>query len=566
MELGIMINGRMLDGVTGDLKLSVTSADPYTMSQPSRAYSGTISVPRSANNDQIFKGMRHFGMIPRDYLTETWLLPGNEVTKVLNGYTAKVFIGNVQIPGDFRAKVTCKDNGYDIALSQTAVTAEQLPSRILSHADIRGAGVGGAYNVNLNRVIADSFNAPGLSVYFPHYADNMQPIIRTTYETKSMTDAYVGQAITLAFRFAMNTDAGTKYLNNDIDIMEYAVRDPASFPTLGRYDTLFCDLSIQQEVILDVSSLAGTPVSLAVRDKTHKQVVISLSPVGDLTDKAHIRYVTNTSSPQIRISGTTPYTGMYLTTLSNTLALDVHPPEDMDSEAAFRIPLKIINVSGGGNTTVNGGLGTESARELLDGFCKAMMWTYEFTIKDTGKVSLYIRDLLHTDITTAEFRKDVNGATLQDWSEFYVSTEKIEDSSGFANSINGKIGEKNVWYTVTRGMFTTRSEVFTAELPYKMDQTLPRAMFFNTRTNVVVDYFYTHNYLYNTFRKYYDLFKSGIDVTINANIPFFRFKKLYRPDGAVWLDAFKSWFYIRSVSDYSVATGDCKIKLTKLNI
>lgn len=566
MELGIQINRRMLDGVTGDLKLSVVSADPYTMSQPTRSYSGTITVPRSANNDQIFKGMRHFGMIPRDYPTETRLLPSNEVVKVLNGYTAQVFIGNVQIPGDFRASVTCKGTGYDIALSQTAVTAEQLPSRILSHADIRGAGVGGVYNVNLNRVLADSFNAPGSNIYFPYYADNMQPVIRTTYETKSMTDVYVGQAITLAFRFALNTDAGTKYLNNDIDIMEYAVRDPASFPTLGNYDTLFCYLPIQQEVILDVSSLAGPPVNLAVRDKTHKQVVISLSPIGDLTDKTHIRYVINTSNPRIRISGLTPYTGMYLTTLVNTIALDVHPPEDVDSEAAFRIPLKIISVSGGGNTTINGGLGSESARELLDGFCKAMMWTYDFSIADNGTVSIDVRDLLHADITTAGSRKGINGTTLQDWSDYYVSTEKIEDSSGFANSINGKIGERNVWYSVTRGMFTTRAEVFTAELPYKMDQTLPRALFFNTSTSVVVDYFYTNNYLYKTFQRYYDLFKSGIDVTINANIPFFQFKKLYRPDGAVWLDAFKSWFYIRSVSDFSVATGDCKIKLTKLNI
>lgn len=566
MELGIMINRRMLDGVTGDLKLTVTSADPYTMSQPTRGYSGTITVPRSANNDQIFKGMRHFGMMPRDYLTETVLLSGNEVTKVLNGYTAQVFIGNVQIPGDFRAKVTCKETGYDIALSQTTVTAEQLPSRILSHADIRGAGVGGAYNVDLNRVIADSFNTPGLDVNFPNSAGNMQPIVRTTYETKPMTDFYVGQAISLAFRFAMNTDAGTRYLNNDIDIMEYAVRDPASFPTLGSYDTLFCDLSIPREVILDVSSLAGTPVSLVVRDKTHKQAVISLSPVGSLTDKTHIRYTINTVSPRIRISGTTPYTGMYLTTLTSATALGVHPPEDIESEAAFRIPLKITGVSGGGNVTINGGLGTESARELLDGFCKAMMWTYEFSITSAGKVNLNIRDLLHADITTAGSRKGINGTTLQDWSEFYVSTEKIEDSSGFANSINGKIGEKNVWYTVTHGMFTTRAEVFTAELPYKMDQTLPRAMFFNTSTSVVMDYFSSHDYLYNTFRKYYDLFKSGIDVTIKANIPFLRFKKQYRPDGAIWLDAFKSWFYIRSVSEYSVATGDCKIKLTKLNI
>lgn len=566
MELGLMINRRMLDGVTGDLKLSVVSADPYTMSHPTRSYSGTITVPRSANNDQIFGGMRHFGMRPRDYLTETWLLPGNEVVKVLGGYVAQVFIGGVQIPGDFRAKVTCKDTGYDIALSQTSVTAEQLPSAILSHADIRGEGTGGAYNVNLNRVLADSFNAPGSNIFFPYYAENMQPVIRTTYETKSMTDAYVGQAITLAFRFALNTDAGTKYLNNDIDIMEYAVRDPASFPTLGSYDTLFCDLSIQQEVILDVSFLAGPPVSLAVRDKTHKIVVVSLSPVGDLTDKTHIRYVTNTSNPQIRISGITPYTGMYLTTLSNTIALDVHPPEDMDSEAAFRIPMKIVSVSGGGNTTINGGLGSESARELLDGFCKAMMWTYDFNIADNGTVSIYIRDIIHADVTTVGFRKAFNGTTLQDWSEYYRSTEKIEDSSGFANSINGKIGEKNVWYTVTRGMFTTRAEIFTAEIPYKMDQTLPRAMFINTSTNVVQDYFFSHAYMYNTFRKYYDLFNAGIDVTINANIPFFLFKKQYRPDGAVWLDAFKSWFYIRSVSDFSVATGDCKIKLTKLNI
>lgn len=565
MKLGIEINRRMLDGVTGDLKLSVVSADPYTMSQPTRSYSGTITVPRSANNDRIFKGIRHFGMIPRDYTTETWVTSSTSWEKIISGYTAKVFLGDVQIPGTFRAAVTCKETGYDIALSQTSITAEQLPSKILSHMDIRGAGTGGAYNVNLNKVLADAFNAPGDSIYFPYYADNMQPTIRTTYEAKPMTDVYQGQAITLAFRYALNSDAGTKYLNNDIDIMEYAVRDPASFPTLGNYDTLFCDLSIQQEVILDVSWLAGPPVSLAIRDKRHKVVVISLSPVGDLSDKTHIRYVTNTSSPQIRVGGINPYIGMYLTTLSNTMEVNVHPPEDMDSEAAFRIPLKIINVSGGGNVTVNGGLGSESGRELLEGFCKAMMWTYDFDIRDDGTVSINIRDILDYEVTYPG-AKYINGTTLQDWSQFYVSTEKIEDSSGFANSINGKIGEKNVWYTVSHGMFSTRSEVFTAELPYKMDQTLPRAMFFNTRTNVVADYFYSNDYLYNTFRKYYDLFKSGIDVTINANIPFFRFKKQYRPDGAVWLDTFKSWFYIRSVSDYSVATGDCKIKLTKLNI
>ncbi|QIG63198.1 hypothetical protein ARB25_9 [Bacteroides phage ARB25] len=566
MELGIEVSRRMLDGVTGDLKLSVVSADPYTMSQPTRAYSGTISVPRSANNDHIFGGMRHFGVRPRDYLTETWATPDNVWEKVVGAYVAKVFIGGVQIPGDFRASVTCKETGYDIALSQTAVTAEQLPAKILQHVDIRGPGTGGAYNVNLNRVIAEAMNAPGDNVYFPYYAPNMQPVVRTTYESKAQSDIYVGQNVTLFYRFALDSDAGTRYLNNDIDIMEYSVRDPASFPTLGAYDTLFCEAIDFQEVTLDVSFYAGPPPSLAIRDKTHKAVIVSLSPIGDLTDKTHVRYKMNSKSAQIRVGGPTGYSGMYITTLSNNIALDVHPPYDMDSEAAFKISYTITSVSGGGVATVNGGLGTENARELLEGICKAMMWTYDFSIDSNNKVRLDIRPILNEDITTAEWRKGINGTTLQDWSEYYVSTEKIEDSSGFANSINGKIGEKSVWYTVARGMFKTKQEVFSASVPYKMDGSLPRLLFWNTSTNVAVDYFFTNEYLYNTFRKYYDLFNSGIDVTINANIPLLQFDKIYRRDGAVWLDAFKCWFYVRSVSDFSVATGACKIKLTKLNI
>lgn len=564
MELGIKVNGRFLDGVTGDLKLSVVSADPYTMSQPTRAYSGTISVPRSATNDLAFGAMRHFGMRTRAVPGEEWEYPG--AMRGSGGYKVELFIGGVPVPGEFRASVTCKPTGYDLALSETAITAEQLPAKILNHVDIRGASSAGAYNVNLNRVLADAFNAPGNNVFFPYYAPNMQPVIRTTFESKTMTDAYVGQNVTLAFRFALDSDAGTTYLNNDIDIMEYAIRDPASQYTLGSYDTLFCEATNLQEVILDVSSYAGAPPSLAIRDKSHKVVVVSLSPIGDLTDKTHVRYMMNSVNSSIRISGNLGFTGMYLTTLANTIALDVHPPSDMDSEAAFKINLKVTSVSGGGTTTVNAGLGTENARELLDGICKSMMWTYTFTLSTNNKVVLDIRPILHADITTAGFRKAVNGSTLQDWSAYYVSTEKIEDSSGFANSISGKIGEKSVWYTVTQGMFKTKQEVFTAAVPYKTDMTLPRLMFSNTSTNVASDYFYSNDYLYNTFRPYYDLFSDGVDVTINANIPFFQFKKLYRPDGAVWLDQFKCWFYVRSVSDFSISTGDCKMKLTKLNL
>ena len=55
----LRINGNCVEGLSGSsVKLTVNNISPVTMTGDSVAFSATIKVPRSANNDRIFKNLQ----------------------------------------------------------------------------------------------------------------------------------------------------------------------------------------------------------------------------------------------------------------------------------------------------------------------------------------------------------------------------------------------------------------------------------------------------------------------------------------------------------------------------
>lgn len=55
----LRINGAYVEGLSGSsVKLTVNNVSPVTMTGDSVAFSATIRVPRSANNDRIFKNLQ----------------------------------------------------------------------------------------------------------------------------------------------------------------------------------------------------------------------------------------------------------------------------------------------------------------------------------------------------------------------------------------------------------------------------------------------------------------------------------------------------------------------------
>ena len=66
MDVNIRINGVKLDGVSaGSVKLNINNPDPFSFSDPTVSYTGSIEVPRSEVNDRVFRADRWPWMFTR---------------------------------------------------------------------------------------------------------------------------------------------------------------------------------------------------------------------------------------------------------------------------------------------------------------------------------------------------------------------------------------------------------------------------------------------------------------------------------------------------------------------
>lgn len=166
----------------------------------------------------------------------------------------------------------------------------------------------------------------------------------------------------------------------------------------------------------------------------------------------------------------------------------------------------------------------------------------------------------HGPITFNEFR--------QDWSDFYLSTDKIEDSEGFPNTAVFKIGDFFKSLQVSKASFTAKGDIVESNVPYPQDGTYPR---FAIRKGAVgsgstwVEYFKSIEYT-QSLQKYYGMFSDALDVTIKAKIPYYHIENKYKENGIVWFKQLNAFFYVRSITDYNISTQECKVKLTKINL
>ena len=62
------------------------------------------------------------------------------------------------------------------------------------------------------------------------------------------------------------------------------------------------------------------------------------------------------------------------------------------------------------------------------------------------------------------------------------------------------------------------------------------------------------------------MFSDAIDVTIKAKIPYYFIENKYKHNGVVYFKQLGSFFYVRSITEYNLATQECKVKLTKINL
>lgn len=558
MDVKIQINGTFLDGLTKtEVKLSINASSPYSFGESTRTYSANIKAPRNQVNDGIFYQMRSFGYVTRDMK-----------------YEAKIYLGGIAINKRFKAKVTCDEESYSIALSQSDLKMSQLPKEVMETTLI-DSNVGNTRFFRASDLIKQALGTVN-PVTFPaiDYGGYVPGLIIENKGQIGITDLLVGKSVTVFWRYASETDDGTKYFRgNALDIKEYDTRTAMTAPG-GVTESTIAVVTMDNNayITLDMSKV-GTVLSYVVLKAVYNnQTVAIFQKDGEQNDITQVRYkyVSTTMNIPIRF-----FYGFYISRdINDYNKLNALPPSFMSPDEAINLSGKITSLQNtAGLTQEFGNCGVSDAITYLTDICKIFQWGWKFTLVEDVNGNTNVNVNVYKLIADEARNVAQNGPitfndSRQDWSDFYLSTDKIEDSEGFPNTAVFKIGDYFKSLQVSKASFTAKGDIVESNVPYPQDGTYPR---FAIRKGSIgsgstwVEYFKSINYT-QSLQKYYGLFSDALDVTIKAKIPYYYIENKYKENGVVWFKQLNAFFYIRSITDYNLSTQECKVKLIKINL
>ena len=558
MDVKIQINGAFLDGLTKtEVKLSINASSPYSFGESTRTYSANIKAPRNQVNDGIFYQMRNFGYVMRD-------------TK----YEAKIYLGGIAINKRFKAKVTCDEESYSIALSQSDLKMSQLPKEVVE-ATLIDSNVGNTRFFRASDLIKQALGTVN-PVTFPaiDYGGYVPGLIIENKGQIGITDLLVGKSVTVFWRYASETDDGTKYFGgNALDIKEYDTRTAMTAPG-GVTESTVAVVTMDNNayITLDMSKVGTVLNYVVLKAVYNNQTVAIFQKGGEQNDITQVRYKYVSTTMNIPIRN---FYGFYISRdINDYNRLNALPPSFMSPDEAVNLSGKITSLQNtAGLTQEFGNCGVSDAITYLTDICKIFQWGWKFTLTEDVNGNTNVNVNVYKLIADEARNVAQNGPitfndSRQDWSDFYLSTDKIEDSEGFPNTAVFKIGDYFKSLQVSKASFTAKGDIVESNVPYPQDGTYPR---FAIRKGSIgsgstwVEYFKSINYT-QSLQKYYGLFSDALDVTIKAKIPYYYIENKYKENGVVWFKQLNAFFYNRSITDYNLSTQECKVKLTKINL
>ena len=325
-------------------------------------------------------------------------------------------------------------------------------------------------------------------------------------------------------------------------------------------------------ITLDMSRVGTMLNYLVLKVSYNNQTVAVFQKDDNQNDITQVRYKFVSTTMNIP---TYLFTGMYISRDINVYdRLDATPPAFMSPDEAVNLSGKITELrSSGGVTSVYGNCGVSDAITFLTDVCKIFQWGWKFTtnVDNSGNTNVIIN--VYRLIADDAISIPLNGPLefnnfRQDWSDFYLSTDKIEDSEGFPNIGTFKIGDFTKSVQLSRAAFTAKGEVVESGVPNPQDGTYPRLIIRRVDGSTArpwAEYFKSIEYT-QSLNKYYGLFSDALDVTIKAKIPYYFIENNYKENGVVWFKQLNAFFYVRSITDYNISTQECKVKLTKINL
>lgn len=529
MDLTIRIDGVAIDGVTANsVKLTINNPDPLKFTEQTVSYSGTINIPRSEVNDRVFRSERFPGAFTRT-----------------SPYRAELYFGGFNIPfgsGLFRVRVTADEDGYSLELIENISKLSSLRAPVVAIPKYETLAYQfSTYIDSLNYAYPNDVTVPTI-----YAADRSTPVLMSYIADRVTKTAgeYKDAESQLVFKGAHDGLDGSVYPADYMIAESNEVATCFTYMTGSEFGLRFTDDSF---IVLPPSA-----PSIVYLRSNGSASALSFKRGAVRPDGNHPYYPVNPGSTTFKV---TPRPSRDLNFgFTKSISSGVYsftPVTTVPNTEAYYISFKIESVTAPEYAwDLVETMGIDTPFGIVQAFCKAFCWTYEFKSKP---FALTLKPFINPS-TISTYRVDWTGKIDQ-------SSIKVAETAGAARTYTVQVGSLKQTVGGYGGAISAQETVGESAFPVNPGAQRPYASMIRLAGYYVPDNYFNRASGYRaTVAGHYYRFSPGWQVTAKMNLSYFDIQKM-KSDALYFVGELNYWFYLRTISNWDPSTGDADVTL-----
>lgn len=574
--VSLIVNGRRIDGLeNATVKITINNVSPITMTGDSVAFSATVKVPRTPNNDETFIGLNK-GLLNCEYY-----LAQLQIASIPFTYMSYV----TDTPAEFYAKVSATETEYTINLIESTDKWSDISLPISAPPVYRAVQDGGLAisAANLSELVRRYVTFPQITfpaihpetnngVPVPDASSQHASIIVKRRDLTWQGDVATGSTKLIPQNYTKGR-GGYRYPKKATIVMDNAnIYANASFfgARSGGAPAGFFIASGEGQAFYLIVEYTGTTIPSTKPSTIQLQGNISgigrsVSFYGTLTDR--IWFYRSIDNQQMTVY---PKQDSYIQLAATIGGVrrtdwfkfpDGYAPEEVikcgegtivyDSAIAPALQTAFSQPADFPYTDV---------KKLVDDMCTAWHWR-----------KIYKNGTLRVEpIVDADLRDGTSAAwtRVHDWSDKLRSVETVDVPDEFADQYVCTLDATQFSYSNGPGTVTPVKEAYKSGVKYTYDRMVFPKMGLTSifTTPSPSPYFvYIHTVYYPYINRHFKMFRSRVQVKIKAQLEYADVENLRLGD-AYYFSQLNSYFYIKSLGEFDVSTGNCKLSLYKMDL
>ena len=574
--ISLRVNGYDIDGLdNATVKITLNNISPVTMTGDSVAFSASIKVPRTPDNDRTFIGLNK-GLLNCEY------------------YVAEVLIASIPFkyyayvsdePTQFYAKVSATETEYIINLIESTDKWADV-SLPISAPPVYRAVQDGTLPVS----------AANLSELVRRYVDFPQitfPAIHPEYNTGAAVPDASSQHASIIVKRRDLTWQGDVATGSTKLVPQNYTKGRGGYAYPKKATIVMDNANIYANASFFGARSGGEPAGFFIASGEGRAFYLIVEYTGTT--------IPSTKPVAIRLQGNISAIGRSVSfygTLTDRIwiyrsidnrRMTVYPKQDSYIQLAATIggvlrtdwfkfpdgyaPEEVIKC-GEGKIIYNAALAPAlqtafsqpadfpytDVKKLVDDMCTAWHWR-----------KIYRNGVLRVEpIVDADLRDGTSmaWARVHDWSDKLRSVETVDVPDEFADQYVCSLDATQFSYSNGAGTVTPVKDAYKSGVKFTYDRMIfPKLGLTSVFTTPSPSwpYIYVGDIYYSYINRHFKMFRSRVQVKIKAQLEYGDVENLRLGD-AYYFSQLNSYFYIKSLGEYDVATGNCKLSLYKMDL